>query len=78
MITLTTREHEVFTGFCTGQTDKQIAEKLNISARTVQTYGTRIRLKVNATDKAHAVYKILMRGFEVKGTTIRNQLKETP
>lgn len=58
-LTLTRRELNLLELACEGLIDKQIAAKLQISPATVQTYWERIRTKLEATNKSHAIAKYL-------------------
>jgi PAS domain S-box-containing protein len=52
---LSPRELEVLQFAAEGLTDKEIARLRKVSTATIQTYWERIRLKLNAANKAHAV-----------------------
>lgn len=52
---LSKREIEVLELLSYGFEDKEIASKLQISTRTVQTYVTRLLLKLNARNRTNAV-----------------------
>ncbi len=52
---LSKREIEVLELLSYGFEDKEIATKLQISTRTVQTYVTRLLLKLNARNRTNAV-----------------------
>lgn len=54
-IKLTNREREILTEMSYGFSSKEIAQKLGISIRTVQTYINTIHLKLGARNKSHAV-----------------------
>ncbi len=54
MILLTPRERDVITLVARGFADKEIAEKLNLSPRTVQTHLKQIMLKLKARNRANA------------------------
>ncbi len=52
---LSKKEHAVLTLIACGFTDKQVASKLKISIRTVQSHMTTIMLKLNARNRVNAV-----------------------
>ena len=61
--TLTKREKEVLALVAEGLTNQQIADKLFISARTVDTHRTNIMQKLNIHDVANLVRYALEKGF---------------
>lgn len=54
MILLTPREREVITLVARGFADKEIAENLNLSPRTVQTHLRQVMLKFKARNRTNA------------------------
>ena len=52
---LSPKEHVVLTLIACGLTDKEVASKLKISIRTVQTHMSTIILKLNARNRVNAV-----------------------
>ncbi len=52
---LTTREIEVVQLVCAGLSSKQVAARLGIAPRTVETYIEHVRLKMSATNRSHMV-----------------------
>ena len=56
---LSPRETEIIELLARGFSDKEMAVKCNISARTIQTHVTRIGLKLNARNRTHAVAKYI-------------------
>lgn len=54
-VELTPREEDVVMLMADGLVDKEIAKKLKISMRTVQTYNGRIYIKLGARNRPHAV-----------------------
>lgn len=56
---LSSRETEIIDLISWGFSDKEIALKLFISPRTVQTHVTRIVLKLDARNRTNAVFKYL-------------------
>ena len=52
---LTPREEEVVALMAKGLIDKEIAQELKISMRTVQAYNIRIYIKLGAKNRPHAV-----------------------
>ena len=62
---LTPREKEVVILLAEGLVDKEIAQKLNISKRTVESYNVRLYIKLGAKNRPHAV-----------GNYYRNKIKE--
>jgi len=66
---LTNRELEVMTLLAKGLLDKEIAQELKISARTVQSYLRRIYIKTKACNRSNAVanyYRMKRKGNETK------------
>ncbi len=61
--TLTNREEEILHHMATGETNREIAEGLNIAERTVKNEVTVILAKLNATNRTHAVTTALQRGL---------------
>lgn len=62
-MSLSTRETEIITLIANGFSDKEIAIKINISPRTIQTHVTRICLKLNARNRVHAVTKVFLKNI---------------
>lgn len=60
---LSIRETEVITLIANGLSDNEIANKLNISPRTIQTHVSRICLKLNARNRVHAVTKLFLKAI---------------
>lgn len=52
---LTHREIEVMSLLCAGKKDKQIAEVLGVSVRTVQNHLARIYIKSNVKNRTQAI-----------------------
>lgn len=63
---LSVRETEIIVQIANGFSDKEIANKLNISPRTIQTYVIRICLKLNARNRPHAVAKLILKKLIVQ------------
>lgn len=57
---LSIRETEIIALIANGFSDKEIAQKLSISPRTIQTHVTRICFKLNARNRTHAVTKLFL------------------
>ena len=55
LVKLSPKEHDVLTLIACGFTDKEVASKLNISIRTVQSHLSSILLKLNARNRVNAV-----------------------
>lgn len=55
LMKLSPKEHDVLTLIACGFTDKEVALKLNISIRTVQSHLSSILLKLNARNRVNAV-----------------------
>ena len=55
LMKLSPKEHDVLTLIACGFTDKEVASKLNISIRTVQSHLSSILLKLNARNRVNAV-----------------------
>lgn len=55
LMKLSPKEHEVLTLIACGFTDKEVAKKLKISIRTVQTHMAVIMLKLQARNRVNAV-----------------------
>jgi len=60
---LSNRELEVVIQIANGLSDKEIAQKLKISTRTVQTHVTRLCIKLSARNRAHAVAKLFLKAI---------------
>lgn len=60
---LSEREREVLTFLALGHTAKEVAEKLSLSPKTVETYRTRIMEKLNLHSRADLVRYALARGL---------------
>ena len=58
---LSKKEHAVLTLIACGFTDKEVASKLKISIRTVQTHMSSIMLKLNAKNIVNAVVVYMQR-----------------
>lgn len=58
---LSIRETQILVQIAYGFSDKEIANELNISPRTIQTYVIRICLKLNARNRPHAVAKLILK-----------------
>lgn len=61
MVNLSARESEILSFLTNGFTDKEIAESLNLSVRTVHTYNSRIFLKCGVKNRTAAVSAYLRR-----------------
>lgn len=57
---LSTREAQIIVQIAQGFSDKEIANTLNISPRTIQTHVVRICLKLKARNRPHAVAKLIL------------------
>lgn len=55
LMKLSPKEHDVLTLVACGYTDKEVALRLNISIRTVQSHLASILLKLNARNRVNAV-----------------------
>ena len=55
IIQLTPREQQVFEDLVVGHTNKEIARKLEISCRTVESHRARVMTKMQANSLAHLV-----------------------
>jgi DNA-binding NarL/FixJ family response regulator len=60
---LSVRETQIIVQIANGFSDKEIAMRLNISTRTIQTYVVRICLKLNARNRTHAVTKVFLKNL---------------
>ena len=60
---LTQRERQILTYIAEGNTNKQIANILNISEQTIKNHVSAILRKLNANDRAHAVVLAIRRGL---------------
>ena len=58
---LSKKQHAVLTLIACGFTDKEVASKLKISIRTVQTHMSSIMLKLNAKNRVNAVVVYMQR-----------------
>lgn len=63
MVALTDREREIVEMICEGKVNKEIAEDLNISIRTVETHRKNIAEKTNAKNIAGVVIYAIKRGI---------------
>jgi len=61
---LSTRELEIIIQIANGLSDKEIAQKLKISTRTIQTHVTRLCLKLSARNRTHAVAKLFLKAIK--------------
>lgn len=74
-IGLTSREIQILRQLAQGKGDKKIAIDLLISVKTVNHHVSNIMLKLNATNRTHAVAKALLaRQIEMRTTDIPAQL----
>ncbi|MBT9540374.1 helix-turn-helix transcriptional regulator [Thiobacillus sp.] len=74
-IGLTSREIQILRQLAQGKGDKKIAIDLLISVKTVNHHVSNIMLKLNATNRTHAVAKALLaRQIEIRTTDIPAQL----
>lgn len=62
-VTLTDREHEVLRLLAQGFSAKQIALRLAITARTVETHIDRLRLKTHTRNRTHMVVRAIEQGL---------------
>jgi len=60
---LTKRERQILTYIANGNTNKQIANKLEISEQTIKNHVSAILRKLNANDRAHAVVVAIRHGW---------------
>ena len=60
---LTDREHQTLTLIAGGFSDKDIAERLKISERTVNCFVERIRKKLDVNNRTQAVVRALLYGL---------------
>ena len=60
---LTPREMSCLMLLATGKNPEQCADLLNITYASVVTYEKRIRQKLGARNRAHALYLVISRGF---------------
>ncbi len=60
---ITSRELDVLRGVASGNSNKIIADDLNISEHTVKNHLKNILSKLNASDRTHAVMIAIKRGF---------------
>lgn len=59
MMRLTSRELQVMSLLCAGMKDREIANTLGLSVRTVQNHLSRIYLKVRAQNRTEAISKFI-------------------
>lgn len=62
-MSLSTRETEILILIASGFSDKEIAGKIKISPRTIQTHVTRICFKLKAKNRTHAVTKLFLKNL---------------
>lgn len=67
---LTPREAEVLRHMALGRTNQRIAESFVLSEKTVKTHVSRILMKLQAHDRAHAVAIAYQGGFVNRGDTL--------
>lgn len=60
---LSSREQEIILLAAEGWTDKEIASRLKVAAATLKTHWERLRHKLHAKSRAHAVAKLLRHEF---------------
>lgn len=60
---LNPREHQVLSGLRDGATDREIAERLGVSDRTVSFYVRSLSAKLDAKNRTHTVVKALKLGL---------------
>lgn len=60
---LTERESEVLEQLCKGNTNKEIADELNISIKTVKTHVSNTLSKLGVSNRAQAISEALRRGL---------------
>ena len=60
---ITQRETQILTYICNGNSNKQIADLLNISEQTIKNHVSSILRKLNANDRAHAAMLAVRRGL---------------
>ncbi len=58
-MSLSLREHDVLTLMACGFTDKEIAVKLEVSKKTIETYASHILFKLKARTRTHAVVRYM-------------------
>lgn len=63
---LTPRENDVIILVSEGYADKEIAIKLNLSARTIQTHLSSAILKLNARNRTNAVALYIKEKYKIK------------
>jgi two-component system, LuxR family, response regulator FixJ len=62
--TLTRREHEVLNHVIDGLANKQVADRMGITLRTVKTHRAKVMAKMPATSVAQLVAMVLRSGVE--------------
>lgn len=60
---ITPRETQILSYICNGNSNKQIADLLNISEQTIKNHVSSILRKLNANDRAHAAMLAVRRGL---------------
>jgi two-component system response regulator DegU len=63
LVPLTQRERQILTYVAEGNSNKQIANTLDISEQTIKNHVSAILRKLNANDRAHAVVLAIRRGW---------------
>lgn len=63
VVSLTTRETQILNYIADGNTNKQIASALQISEQTIKNHVSNILRKLNANDRAHAVFLAIRYGW---------------
>ena len=64
---ITPRETDVITLIAEGYSDKEIANMLHLSARTIQTHINSIVLKFNARNRTNAVAIYIKTKYKIQG-----------
>ena len=64
---ITPRETDVITLIAEGYSDKEIANILHLSSRTIQTHINSIVLKFNARNRTNAVALYIKMKYKIKG-----------
>jgi DNA-binding NarL/FixJ family response regulator len=62
-VSLNCRERQILTGLRDGATDREIAERLGVSDRTVSFYVRTLSAKLDAKNRTHTVVKALKLGL---------------
>jgi DNA-binding NarL/FixJ family response regulator len=62
-VSLSAREREVLRGFASGQNPKELADKIGVSAKTIQNHLSMLKEKLGLTEPAELVHYAIKHGY---------------